>query len=69
MDDLCERPSREISRLSILYPGRFEQGPEEKFGLVGFRLGFTILPMVSLNVAEKEPGGPGPESVSDDVIA
>ena len=37
----CERPSRAASSAESVQPGRLEQGPHEKLGLAGRRLGFA----------------------------
>jgi hypothetical protein len=39
-EPLCDLPSGAFLRFSSLYPGRFAQGPEEKFGMTGFFSGF-----------------------------
>jgi hypothetical protein len=37
-----ERPTRALSRASSDQPGRFEQGPDEKYGRLGLKDGFMI---------------------------
>src|ERR1700760_3105900 len=35
----CERPTSAFASASSVQPGRFAQGPDEKFGLAGFTAG------------------------------
>jgi hypothetical protein len=39
-DERCERPTSAFSRTAGDQPGRFAQGPEEKHGFAGRRVGF-----------------------------
>jgi hypothetical protein len=39
----CERPNVSLRKLLTFHPGRFAQGPEEKFGLFGFFIGLFII--------------------------
>src|SRR5712691_523639 len=49
----CERPSSAPARTSGDQPGRLAQGPDEKHGLAGIRVGFIAPPLPFLAAARR----------------
>src|SRR5438477_6758480 len=58
----CERPSRAPESAAGDQPGRLAQGPDEKHGLAGRRVGFVIPPFLASRPAAGPRISGGPEA-------